>query len=183
MFYKEKVKKEKVVFGRPETNIQALARLPQNNHPEKRIRLDIAELAHLRVNLINTNDQIVVKERPLLENRIATLSIESFKLMEKVSFRRGDKLLTAWKSIPGNLSSWGEIFFPEGAEDDCIWWQICELYPKFVLPNNWKFISIETHPRFGFKDYRSDDESRFDIGLVTNEELQVLIEYLSLGKF
>lgn len=101
--------------------------------------------------------------------------------MEEVSFHREAKLMTSWKSIPGKLSSWEKVFFPESAEDDCIWWQVCELSPKISLPGNWKLISIETHPQFGFDSYKSDRRSSFNVGLVTDEELNVLVKYLKLG--
>jgi hypothetical protein len=109
------------------------------------------------------------------------VNMDSLRSMEEVSFRRKAKLMTSWKNIPGELSSWEKVFFPESAEDDCIWWQVCELSPKISLSGNWKLISIETHPQFGFDNYRSDDKSSFNVGLVTDGELQILTGYLNEG--
>jgi hypothetical protein len=163
---------ERLKFGRPDSPAQALLRLPTRQHPDYLSSGGpIEHLVHLNEHL-----GVVSVERdglPLIERNVP-LNIDDMRLLEKFSFRRRrDELLTIqWESIRRG-SEWS-LIFPQGY-DSYRWWQVARMQPDLDLPGL-IFVSVELNSRFCSQptEWRSDENSEFELFLLTPEELMGL---------
>ena len=167
---------EKLKFGRPNSAIQAMIRLPTPNHPDYwKIQCGpIEHLAHLNKHLTR-----LVIEEPTLYRRWVPLNLEDMKLLESLSFRRKfeDILTIQWQYI--RSSSHWQMFFPTGSSD-YRWWQITKMVPELEIPP-FTLVCVESNSHFSSEKIKRhfDDFSEFNLLLLNPKELTSLKEELS----
>lgn len=169
----------RIGFGHPVDADQAWIRLPDITHPLYKEDRTFEHLAHLKDWYWSATELMAQGRMLPFGERFVPLAAEDMVFMQGISFRRGDKILTAdWEYIPYDLAPWCRLL---PTEDDCYrWWQICKVYPQPVLSEGISLVSIEMNSGFNLdgNDYRTDKKSEFEIGLVTEDELRVLLERL-----
>jgi hypothetical protein len=169
-------------FGETTNPLQAMVRLPERSHPlyGSADGNPFEHLAHTRERLfdwVNAWAYDSISELSI-EERSIPLNVADMVLMSQaMSFKRNfEKPQTTipwgyYNAIEGN--PWFN-FYPSG-DDNYLWWQISIMTPGFNL-SQYSLHSIETNNTFRIKDnaVRFDDQSDFDLVLVTNEEIEML---------
>jgi len=174
-----------LVFGKPATVEQALLRLPDGRHPEygKDEGGPIEHLVHFQEHLVEMLSEVQEQGLEYLLNsgidiRNIPLELEDIKLLERYSFRRDmDNSVTIQVEYIPEDNVWS-LYLPSG-DDEYRWWQISKLIPPLGIPSvellciemNSKYIPEETSFRF-------DDDSEFEVFLLTTEELNSLYQLL-----
>lgn len=148
---------------------------------KQRLRRDIAE------NLLTFQEwvdeammamQTSVTDIPL-DYRFAHLSIDEMFFMQGILYYEGKVLQESnWEYIPQDLIGWSELLPTE--DEEYHWWQVSEVSPGFELPVGTHLIVIELNSRFDMDENweRFDRDSEFEVGFVTDEELELLLTCL-----
>lgn len=173
---------QRLEFGKPSTDLQAIIRLPDPDHPDYNITAGpIEHLAHLK-ELI---EDILIKNREAISDlnlvdRWTPLVLEDIRLLEKVSFRRDleNSITVDWEYIR-DKSNWSG-FLPSMDDDEYRWWQITEMVPALSVPSA-KLVCVESNSKYDRTktDYRFNEHSEFDIFVLTPEEFDSLKQELT----
>ncbi len=171
-------------FGKPTTDLQAIIRLPDSSHPE--YELHGSAIEHL-VHLKELFEDILIKNQEIISNlslgdRWTPLALEDMKLLEEGSFRRDleNPITVDWEQIRRN-NPWSD-YLPSG-DDEYRWWQVSEMVPALSVPSA-KLVCIESNSKFHRTktDYRFNEQSEFDIFVLTPEEFDSLKQELTRNK-
>jgi hypothetical protein len=170
-------------FGKPTTFDQALMRLPNIKHPLYESDTNIQHLSHTHEKILELAFLNLHRPNELadtqLEERLIPLSTEDVHLLEKSSFRRDSipMLIVQWRYLDP-LSDWGQCL-PSGTYS-FRWWKIAGMHPDFPGKTH-KLVCIESNNVYKAKitNIRNNANSDFDIGIVSQPEIDTLINLLS----
>lgn len=114
-----------------------------------------------------------------LDYRFAHLDVDEMFFMQGILYYEGKVLLESnWEYVPQDLVGWSDLLPVE--DNEYHWWQVSEVSPGFELPSGAHLVVIELNSRHDWDDVgeRFDRDSEFEIGFVTDEELQRLLNCL-----
>lgn len=172
-------------FERPKTVGQAIRRLPACSHPEyEKEGGSIEHLVHLRSKVIDLI-RSALRYGPdflsdsALDTRWIPLEVEDVQLLEQLSFYRDleNAVTVQWEYIRKE-SEWANYY--SSGDDQYQWWQISEMIPPLTIQSS-KLVCVETNYHFLMQEtnYRTDENSEFDIYIFTPEELNSLLQELT----
>ena len=174
-----------LAFGKPTTVEQALSRLPDRTHSEygKVVGGSIEHLVHFRERLTELQNELQMHGPDYLHNtsldaRNIPLELEDIKLLERYSFRRdlANSVVIQMEYVPED-NEWS-LYLPNG-DEEYKWWQISKLIPSLNFPSV-ELISVEMNSKSIYEEinYLSDEDSEFEIFLLTAGELNSLYQLL-----
>lgn len=160
-----------IQFGKhPPSYAEGILRLTPPDDPRIKTDTALAGLSYLRKKLEE------VKEKTPLQDRMTQLTPEEIHLMEENGFKRGRQLFFANWAFPAIETEWAELYGLTlvNYDDKYANWVVTEMIPDYPDTNEYKLVCIKTNPDYGVEYWEENENSRYDIGLVTQEELNQL---------
>lgn len=156
----------------PSSYEEGILRLIPPDDPQTKTDATLAGLSYLRKKLEEVNEE----DKVILLDRVIQLTPEEIHLLEKDGFRRGRKLFHANWATPAIDTEWAELYelTSDNYDDKYANWVVTEMIPDYPDANKYKLICIKTNPDYGVEYWEENINSRYDIGLVTPEELNEL---------
>jgi hypothetical protein len=175
----------KLEFGQPQNLDQALIRLPTRKHSLYSKDKSFEHAVHFAEHVIELKIHSELYPEEFkdidLEERLIPLENEDVIFIEREakSFIRKEPpiLIAQWSRLdPDNM--WG-FYLPSGTEQSH-WWKITDIEPALNITGH-NFVSIEFNNQFISRDteYRSGEHSKYEIGILTNQELDSLVLQLT----
>ena len=132
-------------FGKPQSPLQAIIRIPDRSHPEyDKDGGPFEHVAHFGETLANIIRKILDGEDIPLEGRWIPLEIEDMKLLRDVSSFTCEQepiLTTYWGTI-SQESVWGREYFPT-RDNSYRWRQVSKMNPRLDM-KGFELICVET---------------------------------------